>query len=111
MDVELLVVPECPHEVAAHELLRTALDDVGLRRVPITTTVVDTQELAEDRAFIGSPTILVNGQDPFPTLAHPAGLACRVYDSASGPSGLPDLRSLRQVLKREANRAAERRLA
>jgi hypothetical protein len=111
VDVELLVVSDCPHAAAAHELLRTALDDVGLRRVPITTTVVDTQELAVDRAFIGSPTILVNGHDSFSTPGRPAGLACRVYDSESGPSGLPDLRALRQALKREAASPDTRRLA
>jgi hypothetical protein len=99
MDVELLVVPDCPHEKPAAMLLRSALDDIGLRTVEFQLTVIDTAEAAELRGFVGSPTILLDGVDPFETPGPPASLACRLYP---GPGGLPDLRRLRQVLKRAA---------
>src|SRR5579885_3137157 len=41
MEVELLVVPDCPHDGPARELLRMALADVGLGNVRIRTTVID----------------------------------------------------------------------
>ena len=102
MDVELLVVPDCPNEAPAAALLRTALDDVGLARIPITTTVILTPEQAERRGFIGSPTILIDGDDPFAEPGQPAALACRIYRNTTGPAGVPDLRPLRQAIKRAA---------
>jgi glutaredoxin len=105
MDVELLVVPDCPHEEPAAALLRSALDDIGLSAVEFQVTLIDTQEDAERRGFVGSPTILLDGVDPFETPGQPAAVACRVYP---GPGGLPGLRTLRQVLKRAAFEGAHR---
>ena len=65
MDIELLVVPECPNGPVAAALLRTALDDVGLTGSTFRTTVIDTQQRAVQRGFTGSPTILIGGLDPF----------------------------------------------
>ena len=101
MDVELLLVPDCPHQVAAEDLLRTALVDVGL---PADFQVVAVTDEAEAE-FAGSPTFRANGADLFPTLGNPAGLSCRIYRSGSGPSGLPDLPALRRALKRTADTA------
>jgi hypothetical protein len=103
MSVELLVMPDCPNEAGAAELLRTALDDIGLRDVQFTTTVIDTQESAEARHFIGSPTILLDGVDPFHDSNAMPSLACRVYLSGDGLGGIPDLRALRKALKRSAH--------
>lgn len=99
MDVELLVVPDCPHEQPAASLLRAALDDVGLAAVQFEVTVIASHEEAERRAFGGSPTILLNGDDPFQVPGQPASVACRIYP---GGGGLPDPRALRQALKRAA---------
>ena len=103
MDVELLVVPDCPNENPAVVLLRTALDDVGLTGVRFATTLIATQEQAEQRHFTGSPTILLDGVDPFANPGHAPAMACRVYPGPDGPSGIPDLRVLRQALKRAAD--------
>ena len=54
MNVELLVVADCPNEESAAVLLRTALDDVGLRDVRVAVTVIGSQEHAEQRRFTGS---------------------------------------------------------
>jgi hypothetical protein len=103
MEIELLVVRDCPHDGPARELLRKALDDVGLGDVSIRTTVIDSSLAAEQRGFIGSPTILLNGHDPFHRPGAEPALACRVYDTPDGPSGVPDLHAVRQALKREAD--------
>ena len=102
MDVEVLVVAECPNEGSALTLVRQALDDVGLKRVPIRTRVVSSTQDAEELGFVGSPTIRINGTDPFETRDRATGLACRVYVENGVRSGLPDLRTLRQALKRHA---------
>lgn len=88
MDVELIVVPDCPNERPAAALLRAALDDVGLTGVQFTTTVIDTERAADQRRFTGSPTFLINGTDPFAVHPCEPALACR---------------ALRQAIKRQAD--------
>jgi len=53
MDVELLVVPDCPHEKPVAVLLRSALDDIGLEAVTVELTVIATEEDARRRGFVG----------------------------------------------------------
>jgi hypothetical protein len=103
VDVELLVIPECPNEGAAAELLRRALDDVGLTQVPFRTHVVESERDAERLSFVGSPTVRIDGEDPFAESRRPVGLACRVYVTDGVRRGVPDLRRLRQALKRHAD--------
>ena len=102
MKLTLLVTPDCPHAASAAALLRTALDDVGLTGATFTTTVVATAEEATRIGFIGSPTVLVDGDDAFAVPGARPGLACRIYPSPTGPTGIPPLRELRQALKRAA---------
>ena len=102
MDVEVLVVADCPNEGAAVALVRRALDDIGLTRVPIRTRVVASDRDATELGFVGSPTVRIDGTDPFESRGMTAGLACRVYVEHGVRSGLPDLTKLRQVLKRHA---------
>ncbi|MEP6852869.1 MAG: hypothetical protein ABJA87_09465 [bacterium] len=104
MDVELLIVPDCPNENVTAQLLHTALVDVGLAPAHFRTTVISTPAEAEQRGFTGSPTVLLNGVDPFAEPGRPVGLSCRVYRNPSGSGGVPDLAALRQALKRAAAR-------
>ncbi|SFW87012.1 hypothetical protein SAMN04489730_6567 [Amycolatopsis australiensis] len=103
MEIELLIVPDCPNEAPAARLLRQALDDVGLRTMRFTTVVVTSPEDAEKQQFTGSPTIRVDGTDPFAEPGQPPGMACRIYHTAMGPAGVPDLATLRQALKQAAD--------
>ena len=98
LDVELLVVPVCPHADAADELLRTALDAAGLRGTAVRVSVINFEHEAEERGFVGSPTILINGLDPFAEPGRPAAVACRVYTGMAGPSGLPPADELQRAL-------------
>ena len=101
MDIELLVIPDCPNEAAAAELITTAVADTGVRAT-VTRTIIASQDHAEQRGFTGSPTILLNGSDPFAGPDAPASLSCRLYSTPDGVRGVPDLRHLRQALKRVA---------
>lgn len=105
MDVELVLIPDCRATQQASQLLRTALDDIGLAGLPFAVSVIDTDETARARNFAGSPTFLVNGDDLFDS-ASVGSMACRVYPTPEGPRNLPALRDLRKALKEHAAHTA-----
>ena len=104
MDVELRIVRECPHTAGAAQLLRTALDDIGLPDTDFHTTVVASEGDADRRGFTGSPAFFVDGTDLFREPGRPSGLSCRLYRSSGRVAGVPDLVDLRRALKRAADR-------
>jgi hypothetical protein len=99
MDVELLVVTECPHEASAYDLTVAALAELDAS-ASVSVTVIESDEQAQARGFTGSPTFLINGRDPFAQAGAPVGLACRMYQTASGLAGVPGLAELREALRR-----------
>ncbi len=95
MKLELLYFDDCPNWKVAAE----RLDDVaGGRGLTVERRLVTTPEEAEETRFRGSPTILVDGQDPFAAGNEPFGLACRVYQTPDGPAGAPTTEQLEAVL-------------
>ncbi|MFJ1617801.1 hypothetical protein ACIODT_35840 [Streptomyces sp. NPDC088251] len=98
MEIEILVVPDCPNEKPAAEQLRRALDGLGLTDTMFTTRIIADQAEAERIGSTGSPTVLINGRDPFLESGRPAGLTCRVYRTAGRPTGLPGADQLREAL-------------
>jgi hypothetical protein len=91
MDVELLVVPGCVNESGAMSVLDLAFEKVGLTAQRVLTTVIVSQEQAQERGFVGSPTILIDGVDPFGVPGQTPAVACRVYSTPAGMSGVPPL--------------------
>ncbi|MGX1676339.1 hypothetical protein [Streptomyces sp. NPDC055400] len=98
MEIELLVVPGCPRQQLAEELLRQALATTGLAATGFRVRVVADQAEAEWVGFIGSPTILINGRTPFAEPGTVPAHACRVYATAAGPDGCPAAYQLRKAL-------------
>lgn len=88
----------CPNWSDAVALVRAVLDDSGLEDMPIELEPVETPQDAERLGFIGSPTILVDGHDPFDPGDAPVGLACRVYRTSVGLRGIPSRADLERVL-------------
>lgn len=101
VQIELLVVPGCPNEAAAAELITTAVADAGVQAT-VSRTVIVSEAQALQRGFVGSPTILLDGSDPFALPDAPAVLACRLYPTSDGVRGVPPLRDLRRALERAA---------
>lgn len=97
MDLVLLTVPDCPNAAAFEERLAAALagqPPAAVRR----RVVVDEPEAAE-AGMHGSPTLLINGSDPFAAPGQPPSLSCRLYRDASGRTGLvPSMDVLRRAL-------------
>lgn len=95
MDVTLLYFDDCPNWCEADGHLR-ALERED-RELRVTRHIVDTPEEAERTCFRGSPTILIDGVDPFADADAPVGLSCRMYQTPDGPAGSPTLDQLREV--------------
>ncbi|MGK2928498.1 MAG: thioredoxin family protein [Acidimicrobiales bacterium] len=95
MRLELLYFDDCPNWMIAAE----RLDDLATRRgLTVERRTVTTAEEAEATGFRGSPTILVDGEDPFASGDEPFGLACRVYQTPDGPAGSPTIDQLEAVV-------------
>jgi hypothetical protein len=93
--VTLLYFDGCPHwQITAARL--EAL--VGELDFTVERQVVDTPEAAEALEFRGSPTVLVDGIDPFADPDAPVGLSCRLYATPEGLGGAPIEAMLRQAL-------------
>jgi len=84
-------VQDCPNGSGALSVLRLACERVGLAAQPVRTTVIDSPAQARKRGFVGSPTILIDGVDPFAVPGQRSAVACRVYATAAGLSGVPPL--------------------
>ena len=61
--------------------------------------LIDTPDAAEKHGFRGSPTVLVNGVDPFADADAPVGLSCRVYVTPEGLAGSPTRDQLLEALQ------------
>lgn len=59
---------------------------------------VTTPEQAEASGFRGSPTVLIDGRDPFTDPVALAGMSCRVFRSEAGLAGAPSVEQLLAVL-------------
>ena len=100
--MELLVVPDCPHEAEVVELVRQLLDGMGHPGPQVSVRTITSEFEAKRLGFTGSPTILIDGVDPFPQPDRQPGLACRVYATPGGLAGVPDSASLKAALRAAA---------
>ncbi len=98
MEITLQYFDGCPNWRLAEDRLRIALGDAEAEQA-ITRQRIDTPEEAEAGQFRGSPTILVDGRDPFAEAGAPVGLSCRIYRTEAGSEGAPSVRQLAAVLR------------
>jgi len=96
-DIELRYFESCPNWKVADDRLKEAMQAEGVSG-PITYTKVESFEDAERMQFIGSPSIFIDGVDPFRPKGAEPGLACRVFTTPNGPQGSPTVEELRAVL-------------
>ena len=98
MDVRLLYFDGCPNWQTTQDRLREALHVVGSSS-DVSLVNVQTPEEADRLSFRGSPTVLLNGEDPFGNDSAPVGLSCRVFQTPEGLRGSPTVDQLVEVLR------------
>ena len=99
MRIEVVAVTDCPHRSAAVARVYEALQITGRADVVVIEREVGDAAAALAMGMRGSPTILVDGRDPF---AHDGGepsVSCRLYRSADGVAGAPSVAELVEVLR------------
>src|SRR5437879_6326120 len=99
MNIEVLYFEGCPNHLPALEMVRETLNSLG-RQDEIHQVEVRTQADADTTAFVGSPSIRINGTDiePWARTAKAFGLSCRTYLDGSHRSGVPSRELLRRAI-------------
>ena len=98
MKITLQYFEGCPHWRLADERLRKVLEAFGPKNVRLEYQKIDSPETAERLGFHGSPSILVDGRDPFASAFEPVGMSCRAYSTEEGVQGAPSEAQLRALL-------------
>lgn len=98
MELVVLTVPDCPNGPVLEERLAEVLADRP--RVSVVRRVIGDDAGAARLEMHGSPTLLVDGVDPFAEPGVPASVSCRIYRGQDGRvEGAPSVAALRQVLE------------
>jgi hypothetical protein len=96
MRITVLTVPDCPNAPVIEERINRALDG---RSADVELVEVADAEQAARLGMTGSPTVLIDGTDPFAVPGATASLSCRLY---RGPNeryeGAPSVADLRHAL-------------
>ena len=114
MRVQLLYFDGCPNSQLAEDRLHEALalldtatsksaavlNNAGLDNggIEVERVLISTPEMAQAWSFHGSPSILVDGLDPFAEPVVGVGLSCRIYSTPSGPGGAPTVSQMVEAL-------------
>ncbi|SFX62913.1 thioredoxin family protein [Streptomyces atratus] len=96
MRITVLTVPGCPNGPVVQERIIAALAG---RQAEVELIEVSDQEEAERVGMAGSPTVLVDGLDPFAQAGAAPSVSCRIYREAEGKTdGAPSVKALGEAL-------------
>ncbi len=99
MKVELLWFDGCPSYQTARALLEQVLREEKIDAAIEMVQVHDNADAAAKR-FLGSPTIRLNGADPFVEAGQDDfAMQCRVYRTPQGLKGSPTKEMLRAAVR------------
>jgi hypothetical protein len=104
MRIELLYFDDCPSYEALRLRVEQVLLDHGLTQ-QVELVRVASQEEAEAKRFLGSPTLRVDGRDIEPGADERTefGMQCRIYTSAKGVKPTPADELISTALERAAS--------
>lgn len=100
MEITLQYFDGCPNWTVLEDRVAEVFADC-----PDATVIrqrIETPEDAVRVGFRGSPTVLIDGTDPFAEHDAPVGLACRMYRTPEGLVGSPTVEQLRAAIARTA---------
>ena len=110
MRLTILHVSDCPNAAVLDNRLAEAT--AGRGDVEVDRQLIDSEETAQERGMTGSPTLLVDGHDPFAEPGLTASLSCRLYRDETGrPVGAPSTTQLRRALEQHPGNPAAKTAA
>ncbi|SBW28004.1 hypothetical protein FDG2_5497 [Candidatus Protofrankia californiensis] len=96
MRITVLTVAGCPNTPLVKERIRAAL---GGREAEVDLVEVHDEAQAAAYGMTGSPTILLDGVDPFAPAGAAPSVSCRLYPDADGTAaGAPSEAALHEAL-------------
>jgi len=98
VDITLMYFDGCPGWQVAEVNLRSAVAALGRPDVSVRRRPIETVEEAERAGFIGSPTVLLDGRDPFAEPGRQPGLSCRLYVTEQGTANAPSVEQLIEAM-------------
>jgi ABC-2 type transport system permease protein len=109
MRIELLYFDGCPSYRNTEEALRGVLAEEGVE-AEVELVAVNRDAEAWRLAFPGSPTMRIDGRDPFPVSEQREwSLACRAYATPEGMKGTPTAAMIREALGPVSEEASKRK--
>jgi hypothetical protein len=106
MQLTVLAVPDCPNAAVLNQRLAAVLG--GRADVSVAHQVISDENEAARWGMRGSPTLLIDGSDPFAGPGDPPGMSCRLYRDEDGQlSGAPSAGQLRQAVGQALAAAAD----
>ena len=107
MHLTVLAVPGCPNAPVLKDRLAAVLG--GRAGVSVSHQAISDEDEAARWRMRGSPTLLIDGVDPFAGPGKPSGMSCRLYrDDAGRTSGAPSAGQLRHAIEQALAAATER---
>ena len=98
MRLTVLAVRDCPGAPVLNDRLAAVLN--GRAGVSVSQQVISDEGEAARLGMYGSPTLLIDGMDPFAEPGQPASVSCRLYRDESGQlSGAPSVGQLREAIE------------
>jgi Alkylmercury lyase len=98
MRLTVLAEPSCPNAAVLKDRLAAVLD--GRAGVSVSRQVISDETEAVRWGMHGSPTLLIDGVDPFAEPGQPPSMSCRLYRDEHGrTSGAPSAGQLRQAIE------------
>lgn len=106
MRLTVLAVPGCPNAPVLSDRLAAVLP--GRAGVSVSHQVISDEDEAARWGMHGSPTLLIDGVDPFAEPGQPPSMSCRLYrDDGARASGAPSAGQLRQAIEQALTAATE----
>lgn len=97
VQIEVLYTPDDENAGLLVDLVEQVVADQGLDAA-IQYTVIKSDKQAFEHQFIGSPTIRIDGVDPWPIPNAPAGMRVRLFFTDQGPVDYPTYDMLVEAL-------------
>jgi len=97
MNITLQYFDCCPNWKVADRRIREVITTLSLN-ADYSHQLVNSPDEAEKYGFHGSPSILIDGIDPFATEVTKVGYACRIYMTDAGPAEAPTIEQLTAAL-------------